>query len=192
MKFPQGKSDSDGPCADSEKRAWHDTDMLKATGRSRRLGIALRQHRNRVGWNLERAADEIGVSKSTMHRLEAGKATIRPALIRALLLTWDVESQEVEELTELAREAKQHGWWMAYADRVPKLLGDLMALESEALVINVFNDGLVPGIVETADYARAVIRDGVESLNEEKIELLVEARLARQTRLTGTEPPIVC
>lgn len=166
--------------------------MLKATGRSRRLGIALREHRNRVGWNLDRTAAEIGVSKSTMHRLETGKATIRPAIVRALLITWEVDKDEIDELVELAREAKQSGWWMAYADRVPKLLGDLMALESEALTISVYNDGMVPGIVQIPDYARAVIRDGVEALSEAKIDLLVEARLARQRRLTDTNPPIVC
>jgi DNA-binding XRE family transcriptional regulator len=166
--------------------------MLKATGRSRRLGIALREHRNRVGWNLDRTAAEIGVSKSTMHRLETGKATIRPAIVRALLITWEVDKDEIEELVELAREAKQSGWWEAYANDVPTRLSDLMALESEALVINIYNDGLMPGLVQTSDYARAVVRSGGDVLNEAQINARIEARLERQKRLVGGDPPIVC
>ncbi len=140
--------------------------MLKATGRSRRLGIALREHRNRLGWNLDRTAAELGVSKSTMHRLETGKATIRPAIVRALLVTWDVDKDEIDELVELAREAKQSSWWEAYENNVPTRLSDLLALESEALVINIYNDGLMPGLVQTADYARAVVCSGGNVLND--------------------------
>lgn len=166
--------------------------MPRTTARARRIGIALREHRNAVGMTLDQAADLVTMTRPTLARLENGTGVVRPMIVRALLTAYGVDGDERETLVELSKEARESGWWRAYSKSLPGRLGDLIALESDAAAISTYEASIVPGLVQTADYARAVMRDGWQKLTDEEIERRVEARLRRQARLVAPDLPEVC
>lgn len=141
---------------------------------------------------LEQAAAEINLTKSTVSRMETAQASSRPAIVQALLIVYGVTGSELRALIQLAKEANQPGWWRAYSDVLPSRHLDHIALETEASAISTFEPTLVPGLLQTADYARAVMQSGVNTLTEQEIERRVEARLTRQTRLASEAPPTLC
>ena len=94
-----------------------------------------------------------------------------------------------DELLEMARRATERGWWQSYGGVVPVALGNLIGLETEAATIRTYEPELVPGLLQTADYARAVIRAGRPGDTVQEIDRRVEVRLERQEVLTRTDPP---
>ncbi len=162
------------------------------SARARRVGLALNHFRLQAGMTLDQAAQEISSTKSTISRMEHGKALPRPAVIRALLMSYGVQGDELAALTELAKKANEPGWWRSYADVLPTPHVDNIALEAEATVISVFEPSSVPGLLQTPAYIRSVMRDGVHSLQDDEIERRVEARLERQKRLTDADAVQYC
>lgn len=162
------------------------------SARARRLGLALEHFRLQAGMTLDDAAIEISSTKSTLSRLENGRTLSRPAIVRALLMRYGVTGDELQALVTLAREASQPGWWRSYADVLPTPHVDHIALESEATEISAFDPVVIPGLLQTSDYIRRVMRDGVNALEDEEIERRIEARLERQKRVTGDDPVRLC
>ncbi|MGA8113316.1 MAG: helix-turn-helix transcriptional regulator [Actinocatenispora sp.] len=154
--------------------------------------MALSHFRRQAKMTLDDAAAQISSTKSTISRMENGKALSRPAVIRALFMTYGVTGDELDALTALAKEANQPGWWRSYAGILPTPHVDHIALESEATDISAFDPAVVPGLLQTSDYVRRIMRDGVNALTDEEIERRVEARLERQKRLTTEDPPQLC
>jgi hypothetical protein len=106
-----------------------------------------------------------------------------------LLDLYQVEDRAYrEQLLEMARRATERGWWQSYTGLLPAL-GNLIGLEAEAATIRVYEPELVPGLLQTADYARAVIRAGYQADTMEEIDRRVEIRLERQEVLTRADPP---
>jgi transcriptional regulator with XRE-family HTH domain len=160
--------------------------------RARRLGLALTQLREGAGMSLETAAAEVDLSKSTLSRLEKALTPAKPAIVRALLVMYGVSGDELEALVQLARDSRQGGWWRAYSDVLPPPHLDYLALESEAVRISLFEANLVAGILQTPEYARSVMRSGVNILSDEDIESRVEARQKRGEMLIAPRPPALC
>jgi transcriptional regulator with XRE-family HTH domain len=165
--------------------------MAPKTARARRLGIALRQYRETAGFTLERAADEISSTRSTLSRYENARSPVAPATVRGLLLLYGVNPKEVTELVQLAKDARKPGWWVSYSYILDEITISFIALEAEASDIANFEPSVVPGLLQTADYTRAVMLGGPHTLSDEDVERRVQLRLDRQKRLTGTSPPIV-
>ncbi|MFC7547592.1 helix-turn-helix domain-containing protein [Plantactinospora sp. GCM10030261] len=164
--------------------------MAPKTARARRLGFALRSYREAAGLTLEEAADEINSTRSTLSRYENALTLVSPATVRALLALYRVSDEETAAVVRLAREARTPGWWQSYSDVLDRRTLDFIALESEATVVANFEPCVVPGLLQTADYIRAVMRGAPNSLSDSEVEQRVQARLSRQQRLTGSEPPI--
>lgn len=141
---------------------------------------------------LDQAAEQISSTKSTISRMEHGKTISRPAVIRALFMSYGVTGEELDALTNLAKKANEPGWWRSYTDVLPTPHVDNIALEAEATDICIFEPSSVPGLLQTPDYARKIMRDGVNVLEDAEIERRVEARLERQQRLTSDQPPTLC
>ncbi|WP_320065161.1 helix-turn-helix transcriptional regulator [Micromonospora sp. RTGN7] len=165
--------------------------MAPKTARARRLGIALRTHREAAGLTLEAAADEINSTRSTLSRYENAQTLIRPATVRALLTLYGVGPDELTAAVQLAKDARQPGWWVSYSYLLDRRTIDFIALEAEATGIANFEPSVVPGLLQTADYIRAVMRGGPHTLSDEQVEQRVHLRLDRQQRLTDEEPPIL-
>lgn len=158
------------------------------TLRRRRLAAELRRLRETAGLRLDQAASEADLAKSTLSRIETAQIGCRPVVVRALLTLYGVSGPEAESLIQLARDAKQRGWWQAFGDVLTSQYADYISLESEALSVRNYEPLFVPGLLQTPQYARAVIHAVLVSATEEEIERRVEVRTARQQRLTASVP----
>ncbi|GIM83134.1 helix-turn-helix domain-containing protein [Salinispora arenicola] len=165
--------------------------MAPKTARARRLGIALRTHREAAGLTLESAADEISSTRSTLSRYENAQTLVSPAIVRALLTLYGVAPDEVAAAVQLAKDARKPGWWVSYSYLLDRRTIDFIALEAEATGIANFEPSVVPGLLQTADYVRGVMRGGPHTLTDDEVEQRVQLRLDRQQRLTAPNPPIL-
>jgi transcriptional regulator with XRE-family HTH domain len=155
-----------------------------ATPRSRRLGRELRKLREAAGMTLEDAGKTVGSSSSRIHRIESGEIKARPGDVMEILVAYrlSIDSEPGRSLLVMARELREVGWWQRL-DALPTRLATLIAYEEEATEIRNFEPTLVPGLLQTEAYARAVISVGVET-DDEKIAQRVKARMQRQEVLT--------
>jgi transcriptional regulator with XRE-family HTH domain len=153
--------------------------------RRRRLGNELRQLREGAEYTIEQVAARLEVSDSKISRIENGQVGATPRDVRDMAALYGVKGQRMENLMQLARETREKPWWYEY--------GDLQLAhadyEAEASSILLFSPMLVPGLLQTPDYARAVLRAICFDLPSEKIERLVEFRMKRQKLLTEPDPP---
>lgn len=158
----------------------------------RRLRAALRTAREGAGFTQRDVALEMDWSLSKLIRIETGVVSISTNDLRALLGHYGVTDQErVRQLLETARAARRRSEWSAYSGTVSPEFIAYLAYESSAAVIRGFQPLLVPGLVQTPDYARAVIGATTAMPDEEKIQEMLELRLARQEMLVGDDRPKV-
>jgi transcriptional regulator with XRE-family HTH domain len=156
------------------------------TVRRRRLGIELRRLREEAGLTIDRVAERLECSDSKISRIETGQVGATPRDVRDMLEIYGVGDEQRAELMQIAREARQKGWWHAYGD-VP--VPPAVAFEAEAFSMSVYQSLVVPGLLQTADYARAVLRGTRPELAPDQLERRVELRMARQSLLTKDQPP---
>jgi len=159
--------------------------------RRRRLAAELRRLRADAGLSIEDIAGKLKWPGSKVSRIENRQVGVSPRDLRKLLDLYDVEDHDYrEELLEMCRRATERGWWQSYSGVVvPRLYANLIGLEAEAATIRSYEPELIPGLLQTADYARAVIRSGRPSDTTGEIERRVEVRLERQEVLMRTDPP---
>lgn len=130
------------------------------TTHRRRLAATLRGLREAKGLTLRQVAASVDYAQSTMTRIETGRITrVRPALVEALLDLYEVDDEELRAaLLQLARESAVRGWWHAFRDIVPAGELGCIGLESAAAELRQYQGQLVPVLLRTEDYARAVLR----------------------------------
>jgi transcriptional regulator with XRE-family HTH domain len=153
------------------------------------LGGHLRRLREEAGMTTERAALSIRGSPSKISRMEHGRVGFKERDIADLLTLYGVgPGDEREALLKLAREANTTGWWQAYADILPHWVEPFFGLEAAASFIREYELQFVPGLLQTEDYARAVVRLG-NVVTEEEVVRRAKARIARQEILHRDNPP---
>jgi len=151
------------------------------------LANELRQLREAAGLTIEQVATELDCSPSKVSRIETASVSPTPRDVRDILHIYGVTGPQLEELPQFAREARQRGG--LYAEyRDIRSTATVAELEVEAETINEYSALLIPGVLQTADYARAVLRAIRVKPQPEDIERRVEFRLARQARLTREDP----
>jgi len=155
------------------------------TVRGRRLMRELTRLRQAQGLSLEVAAQRLDFSKSKLYRVENGRSRITLDDLEDMLDLYAVRSPQREALVQLGRDARKRGWWTAYSD---VFTGSYVGLESEAARIQV-NAHIVPGFLQTEDYARAVIAATRPTLEHSEVDRRVAARTARQKALFGRDVP---
>ncbi|GAA1815222.1 helix-turn-helix transcriptional regulator [Planosporangium flavigriseum] len=129
---------------------------------------------------LDHAARELGLARSTMSRIENAQVSVRPGDVRTLLELYGVHSDDVAALVQVARDARQRGWWQAYSDVLPSWFEVYVGLEHAASEISTFEVALVPGLLQTADYARAVISAELPDASRTEVDRRTELRMKRQ------------
>jgi transcriptional regulator with XRE-family HTH domain len=159
------------------------------TLRGRRLAVELMRRREASGLSREEAARRLEWSTSTIFRIETGRSRPQPGNVRVLLDLYGVTGSERDGLIQLAREARQPGWWHSFRDVLPNPYEVYIGLEGGAASIRNFEPVVVPGLLQTADYARAMFKGGPRELDRDEIERRVEVRLARQQILTRNDRP---
>lgn len=157
------------------------------------LGRQLEELRTRAGLTYEQAAEAIGVSHSTIRRMEAAKvARLRLADVEKLLQTYGVtDQQEIDTFLKSVREANKRGWWHTYRDVLPDWFAAYLSLEQAAMQIRAYEAEFVPGLLQTEDYARALLGAGNPHAPSGATERRVALRMRRQELLSRPSPPRV-
>ena len=160
------------------------------TVRRRRLGTELRKLRESSGLKLEEVAALLDVAPSTLSRIETGKAPTKSAYLNQMLETYGVvDPAQRQVLVDMAREGHRKGWWAAYDDVLPSGFDIYVGLEAETAAVRGYEISVVHGLLQTPDYARAVLREMFPRHGVEQIERMVDLRLERQRRL-DEDPPL--
>jgi transcriptional regulator with XRE-family HTH domain len=156
------------------------------------LGRQLRDLREKAGLDFDQAAEAALVSSHTIRRMEGSEGGLKPVTVRSALQAYGItDPAEIRAFTDLAKKASQPGWWHSYTDVLPGWMRTFVGLEEAASLIRGYEPHCVPGLLQTADYARAVIRTGFPTAKEEEIDRRVALRLARQEILDQPQPPRV-
>ncbi|GAA2458028.1 helix-turn-helix transcriptional regulator [Actinomadura vinacea] len=167
------------------------SDQRRPTLRRRRLGNELRRIREERGLTLQQAARMLHRSHSAMSKLETGKRGIYRPSLENMLDRYGIEDPaQREALFRLAEEARSDakGWWQAYDGTVSPETMDLISLEADSTLIEFFDLVLIPGLLQTEDYMRAVIRARRVEQSPERIERMVDVRMRRQQVIRRAAP----
>ncbi|HEX4725853.1 MAG TPA: helix-turn-helix transcriptional regulator [Pseudonocardiaceae bacterium] len=153
----------------------------KSTIRSRELGDELRHAMEVAHLSGKLAARRLGWSETKVSRLLTGRQSpIKESDVASLLTLCDIRGDDKERLLDLAREANQPNWLQQHIAELPEQLRTLISHENQASLIYQFDGLRIPGLLQTHDYARAVIERDV-TITPQQIDSLVEARMSRQT-----------
>jgi transcriptional regulator with XRE-family HTH domain len=157
------------------------------TMRSRELGEGLRQVMQNAGLTGKEAARLLDVSPSFVSMLLSGKRNASEVDVAAFLGVCRAKGPERDRLLALCREQDTPGWFQQHGSRLPKQLVTLIDYENKAVTISVFEAVVVPGLLQTGEYARAVI-SRIVNVPPEEVEDRVAARLARQSLFSRERP----
>jgi hypothetical protein len=143
---------------------------------------------------MDEAAECIGGDRSKISRQENGRQGVSKLEIEALLSLYGVEDQRLKTaLTTLAREGRRKSWWAQFSDILPERFQEHLSIESDAARMLIFQPLLVPGLLQTREYAEESIRGAEKSVSDEQVESYVSVRMARQEILRGENAPqLVC
>jgi transcriptional regulator with XRE-family HTH domain len=154
------------------------------------VGAQLRRLRTEQGISREQAGEAIRASEWKIHRLENGQVGFKDRDIVDLLALYGVtDPGQVEALLAMARDANTPGWWHQYGDLLPQWFRAFVDLESAAALIRTYEGQLVPGLLQTEPYMRAVMRGARLPEPSEATERRIALRLMRQRLLTRPDPP---
>jgi len=152
------------------------------TVRRRELGALLRALRNEKGLTVEQVAERLLCSPSKVSRMETGHGTATPRDIRDLCDLYDVtDVTERDRYMTLARESKNQAWWHSYDLHQ---FAEYVGLEADAASIQRYQSSVIPGLLQTPEYARAMHEITIPPLAPEEIDDWLEVRIKRQRRLT--------
>jgi transcriptional regulator with XRE-family HTH domain len=164
--------------------------LAAPTARRRRLGLELRRLREAAGVKLDQAAAHVDVDPSTLSRIENGKGPCRTSYLTTLLDIYGVtDPQQTQFLKDMAREGQRKEWWADYDDLTAEF-GIYVGLEAAAASLRAYEAQLVHGLLQTPDYARAVLRAGDKKATAGHIGRLTELRVKRQDVLTRPGSPL--
>ena len=158
------------------------------TVRLRRLAVELRSLRTASGLTREEVVERTGINSVTMYRIEHARVRPQTRTLRTLLDLYGMERDQQGELVELLRDARERGWLHPYQSELPEQYMTFIGFEGEAESAWNYESLLIPGLLQTEDYARAVIRAGFPTAGRDEIEHRVEVRMARQEVLHGENP----
>jgi transcriptional regulator with XRE-family HTH domain len=155
------------------------------------IGAQLRRLREGKGLTREEAGYVIRASESKISRLELGRVSFKERDVADLLSLYGVATDDPERarLLALVKEANTPGWWHRFGDVTPSWLEPYVGLEAAASLIRTYEIQFVPGLLQTREYAEAMVRIGREKAAQAEVERRVDLRLARQEILNGEHAP---
>lgn len=154
------------------------------------LGRRLQELRETAGLKREEAAKVLRVAPATVRRMEMAEVALKIPYVQILLTAYGVPADEVSAFVTLAEEANQPGWWQRYHDVLPDWFSMYVSLEGAARIVRSYEPHFVPGLLQTEDYARAVMEAGtIGNAGGEAVERHVSLRMERQRLLERADPP---
>jgi transcriptional regulator with XRE-family HTH domain len=163
-------------------------DKRAPTVRARQLAAELRRLRDEARLTGEEVGERLGWSAAKVSRVETAKIAINASDLARLLDLYEVSGQRRDRLAELGRSAGERGWWDAYADTLGPEYATLIALEAQAERARWYAALIVPGLLQTEEYAREIIRSTLLISPPGEIERRVQVRMTRQGVLTKDQP----
>jgi transcriptional regulator with XRE-family HTH domain len=154
-----------------------------------RLGKQLREIRESAGKTMDEAAGYLGVKRPTISRIENGRQAILPKNVKFLCQLYEIGAPEVDTLIRQAEESNERGWWVSYSDTMPNWFETYIGFEADAREIWTYQSELVPGLLQTPSYVRALRTAYENDVGELEIAKSVAFRLERQKRLE-IKPPV--
>ncbi|WP_026448716.1 helix-turn-helix domain-containing protein [Actinopolyspora mortivallis] len=166
------------------------TERISPTVRLRKVTRRIRQWRAEAGLPLEEVAPRLGWSKSKLSRYETGDTPIGPAEVMAIATVFGIPEEEREHYVGLAFQARQKGWWQRYgANTLASNFAEYVGLESEASHVREFASDLIPGLLQTEDYATALMNAWIPQASPNVTRERADLRRQRQQRLHD-DPPV--
>jgi transcriptional regulator with XRE-family HTH domain len=152
------------------------------------LGIRLREYREQAGLTATETAKGIGVTQGHVSAVEAGRPKLTADRLVQLCKLYDIGAEERAELESLRQGANEKMWWHDYSGIFSSELLKFFGLEAGAECVRSYHSELIYGLFQTEDYTRALITGGAPHVRLTEVERRVDARMARQARLTGRDP----
>ncbi|HEU0089372.1 MAG TPA: helix-turn-helix transcriptional regulator [Pseudonocardiaceae bacterium] len=156
--------------------------------RSRQVAARLRELREQAGLSGAEVAKRMGMSASKISRIETGNSGLQIEDVAALLGLYQVPASVRDDLLDLVRRSEERGWWTRQPG-LPQLWRSLIDFEAKATRIQNYEALFVPGLLQTAEYTRAIIAGVAPTVSEAELDNLVAARMARQAVLTRSRAP---
>ena len=158
------------------------------TVRLRRLAAELRKLRSSAGLTQDEVGERTGINVATLYRIEHARVRPQTRTLRTLLDLYGVDEQQQADLVALLRDARQRGWLHAYQSELPEQYTTYIGFEGEARSVWNYESLFIPGLLQTEDYARAVIRAVLPWASRDEVERRVEVRMERQDVLHNDNP----
>ena len=158
------------------------------TVRLRRLAAELRRLRTGAELSREDVEERTGINEATLYRIETARARPQRRTLVALLDLYGVTDPQRSDLLTLSRSADHQGWLQPYHAELPEEYTAYISFEAEARSVRNYESLYIPGLLQTEDYARAVIVGGLPTATHTEVEQRVQARLERQALLTRDKP----
>ncbi|MGW0572954.1 helix-turn-helix domain-containing protein [Streptomyces tauricus] len=153
------------------------------------LGRRLQELRQSAGLTAVEAGRRLRQAHTSVTRMEQAKVSLKWATVKAMLEIYGVAPAEAAEFLALTEKANASGWWQSYRDALPAWFAVHVSLETSATHIRGYEPAVVPGLLQTADYARDVLRLNRPHPTQEELARRVELRMERQSLLTRVEAP---
>ena len=158
------------------------------TVRLRRLAAELRRLRTGTELSREDVEKRTGINEATLYRIETARARPQRRTLVALLDLYGVTDPQRSDLLTLSRDADHQGWLQPYHSELPEGYTAYISFEAEARSVRNYESLYIPGLLQTEDYARAVIVGGLPTASHTEVEQRVQARLERQALLSRDKP----
>ena len=152
------------------------------------LGAQLRRLRDLAGVSRDDAGYHIRASGSKISRLELGRVSFKERDVADLLDLYGITGEQRDQLIQLTHEANATPWWQKYREVVPDWFQVYVGLEEAAALIRIYEVQFVPGLLQTEDYARAVVVQGAPNLSPEEVDNRVAVRMGRQKLFSRENP----
>lgn len=156
--------------------------------RARQLARELRDLRTSGGLTIDQVADGLGWSSAKVSRIETAYTLITVSDLNRLLDFYGVSGTLAERYVKLVRAAREHGLWETYTGTVNEKYAAFIGLEADAQAMHSYRVGIVHGLLQTREYARATVEAAIPALPPGEVDRLVEIRLKRQSRLRSFDP----
>ncbi|MBV9450923.1 MAG: helix-turn-helix domain-containing protein [Streptosporangiaceae bacterium] len=154
------------------------------------LARQLQALREKAGMSYEQAAEAIYSSPWTIRRMERAEGGLKPLTVKSLLMAYGItDVREIDAFLYLARDASKPGWWHSYDDVLPSWFRTAVGLEESASLIRAYEPQVVPGLLQTEGYIRALIAASSPAAPDDFNERSVALRLVRQQLLQRPDPP---
>ena len=154
------------------------------------LARQLQALREKAGMSYEQAAEAIYSSPWTIRRMERAEGGLKPLTVKSLLMAYGItDVREIDAFLYLARDASKPGWWHSYDDVLPSWFRTAVGLEESASLIRAYEPQVVPGLLQTEGYIRAITAASFPAAPDDFNERTVALRLARQQLLQRPDPP---